>query len=225
MATLKELYEIRELFRKYEAPIPEKLAAEILEAEAPLLENINKIFAGIVPLELTYDELEGKVIVALEYNDGELNAIYSKCVEDACPCLETMTKLEIEPEPDEDEDEYIAEFGEFYSKTKGPSIKFFVKFGDGTIIKGKNGLDTFVKSLQHIGLEKASHWTGKKFKGFNLVDNKERTPYHITRKGTLIPWQKEVDGWFIYQQVSNETKMECLEAISEYLGIPLTIIR
>lgn len=46
MATLEELYKIREVFKSYDAPIPEKLAGEIFEAETPL--NRRSIMVALI---------------------------------------------------------------------------------------------------------------------------------------------------------------------------------
>ena len=53
--------------------------------------------------------------------------------------------------------------------------------------------------------------------GYNLVDKKKRP---------LVPgriWQHECDGWFIYSNISNQTKIDHLKQISKALHLHLKI--
>lgn len=223
MKTLKELYDLRQVFHEYDAPIPEKLATEIAEAEKPLLEQVNKYMADNVPQALPDEELQGKVIIALEYDNNELSAIYSAVSEEDCLCLGKMSKLTVEHEVAEEYVEVDEEDEEVITKIKkSPSIPFLVKFEDGKEIEGKNALDTMIEALKYMGLERASHYP-KMFKGFPFIGKIKRTTH--LRTGKVIQWQKHVDGWWIYSVISNETKIECLKGISELLGIPLTIVK
>lgn len=222
MKTLKELYDLRQVFHEYDAPIPEKLATEIAEAEKPLLEQVNKYMADNVPQALPDEELQGKVIIALEYDNNELSAIYSAVSEEDCLCLGKMSKLTVEHEIVEEYVEIDEEDEKVITKIKkSPSIPFLVKFEDGKEIAGKDALDTMIEALKYMGLERSSHYP-RTFKGFPFIGKRKRTT--VLKTGKAIKWQKHVDGWWIYSVISNETKIECLKGVSEFLGIPLTIV-
>lgn len=53
--------------------------------------------------------------------------------------------------------------------------------------------------------------------GFNLVGKEKRPP----KAGSI--WQHECDGWYIYSNMSNATKIEYLKTISDYYKLGLII--
>ncbi len=215
MTRLEELYSKRDVFLDYEVAVPDKLVNEIAEAESVLLENLNDYMSDKVPTTIPESELRGNIIVALEYNDFNLSAIYSSCAAD-CIALSDMTKLPIEIALEEEDDEEIK------SISKSASIPFIVKFDDGKIIKGPEAILTMIEALKYMGLERASLFDKKTFKGFKLVDRRRR-PDRISKDGKKFKWQKKVDDWYIYSQISNGTKVECLNEIAKMLGITISI--
>lgn len=96
--------------------------------------------------------------------------------------------------------------------TRSEAIDFKVKFADGFVCDG-NGKDTFINALRHMGLSRVATFTGRTFAGFPLVGRKKR----ITEKRTK--WQEEVDGWWIYINMSNPTKVDIIRKVAKFLGI------
>lgn len=68
-----------------------------------------------------------------------------------------------------------------------------------------------------MGLERVSHFSTERFKGFPLVGRQQR----ITPDGHR--WQKFVDGWWIYINMNNERKVRCLKGVASMLKIPIII--
>lgn len=102
------------------------------------------------------------------------------------------------------------------SITRSPSIGFTVAFPDGTFVKRKNAKETFIAALKVIGLARASSFRGKTFMGFPLVSRTHR-------KGPEWKCQEYVEGWYVYVNMSNETKMDVLRQISDELRLGLVI--
>lgn len=100
--------------------------------------------------------------------------------------------------------------------TRSPSIGFSVAFPNGTFVKRKNAKETFIATLKVIGLARASSFRGRMFKGFPLVSRTHR-------KGSEWKCQEYVEGWYVYINMSNETKMEVLRQISDELRLDLVI--
>jgi hypothetical protein len=100
---------------------------------------------------------------------------------------------------------------------RGESVGFTVKFADGTIITNKNAKQTFIEALQHMSLLRVSNFTGRTFAGFPLVGKRQR----VTEDG--YKWQDLVDGWWIYINMSNETKMSMLQQVANFLNIKIAI--
>jgi len=84
----------------------------------------------------------------------------------------------------------------------------------GNRIMRRNAIDTFVATLQYIGLERVATFKDRLFSGYPLVGKEER--------GGDYKWQKEVDGWYVYTYMSNDTKIELLKALSDSFSLGLT---
>ena len=92
-----------------------------------------------------------------------------------------------------------------------------VTFPDGTIIWHRRAIDTFINTLRKIGLERV-HKVGIYHGGrYNLVSKEKRPPKQNAT------WQHECDGWYIYSNISNSTKVEDLKLISDYYRLGLKI--
>ena len=102
--------------------------------------------------------------------------------------------------------------------TKDPSIPFAVEFPDGVKIAEKNAVETFIKSLQKIGLSKVQQHAGIIIQGYNLVSDVKRPP-----EGKTKTWQHYVDTKYIYTKLSNPLKKQYLYEIAEKLGISIKI--
>lgn len=210
MCNLSELYAKRQVFLDYGAPIPESLASEIKDAEGSIFVAVNNTLANIAPAELNVDEMNGNVVVALEYIDGKLSRIGS-----ASTSKDVFSALDMKVLSIKDEDEEFDDEGTEITRSK--SIPFSVTFPGGKVFRYNKAQWTLIDSLKHMGLERASHFTGEMFKGFPLVGKRQR----ITPDGQK--WQKEIDGWWIYINMSNSRKIRCIEGVAKMLNIPITI--
>ena len=80
----------------------------------------------------------------------------------------------------------------------------------------KAAINTFVDALRKVGLDLIPK-VGIEHGGYNLV-SKDKRP--------LVPgrvWQHEVDGWYIYSNISNETKAEDLIKISKFYKLGMKV--
>ena len=124
------------------------------------------------------------------------------------PRSSTPVKSQVEPpqiEPHEPSKQVT-------NKTKG----LRVTFPDGTVIWHRQAIDTFIDTLRKIGLSRIPQ-VGISHKGYNLVGKKKRP----TEPGRI--WQHECDGWLIYSNISNQTKIDHLKQISKVLHLHLKI--
>ena len=99
---------------------------------------------------------------------------------------------------------------------RSESVGFTVKFPDGTVVQRKNAKETMIATLKVIGLHKAAAFHGRLFKGFPLVGRNRRTDVDFR-------CQELVDGWYIYINMSNDTKIEMLRQISDEMRLGLVI--
>ena len=67
-----------------------------------------------------------------------------------------------------------------------------------------------------MGLERASRYPVT-FKGYPLVGKRQRSVDDPNK------WQRDVDGWWVYINISNEKKIEHLKGVAKMLNIPMEI--
>ena len=171
------------------------------------------IFKVCVP---QYQNLENALKQQLDelVNEGILDALPHDCYSMKLTGIEVKSKIPapippstLTPAPTKSKGGY----------TKDPSIPFAVKFSDGDIIAEKTAVETFIKSLQKIGLSNIQQHAGIIIKGYNLVSDVERP-----RTGKN-KWQDYVDSKYIYTKLSNPLKKQYLYEIAEKLGISIKI--
>lgn len=219
MNKLQELYQERDTFTKYGSDVPEALAAQIEEAEKEALQmELLPIIEASAPAALPPCGIEGKVLIAMEYDNRSLARIGITSHVDKISDFDVVKV--ISPAAEEPDEEYVPEPDEAGCKPeqrRTASIGFSVHFADGKVISEKSAKDTMIGALRYMGLERASHF-GDTFKGFPLVGTKRRvTPDRYN-------WQRYVDGWWIYTNLANERKIRCIKGVGKMLNIPLEIV-
>jgi hypothetical protein len=91
-----------------------------------------------------------------------------------------------------------------------------VGFPDGTVVWQQAAIDTFISALRKIGLERIPP-VGIMHAGYNLVSKEARKP-----EPNRI-WQHACDGWYVYTNISNATKIQHLKRISDFYNLSLII--
>lgn len=165
-------------------------------------------FAASIPKRIAADFQEHKIVIALEYTNKSLTRIGLTDDDVMRDFVIVASGFDADKNGAHDE----AKEGKQSKWEKG----FAVRFADGKVIDCPNANQTMIEALRYMGLERVSQYIGRTFAGYRLVGKRERDPN--TRK-----WQRQSDGWWIYINMSNDIKRECLKGVSEQLNIPLTI--
>lgn len=230
MTKLEQLYAKREVFKEFGEPIPELLLKQIEEEENNNL--LNKILSNLgetLPNPIETFGISEDIRVCLQYHNGHIKRIGISRDDIICDCeyeisydTSTSTPKDYTTSPSE----IISSVSEPIetpnnktkkTKTRGESKPFCVKFEDGTEFCDPVATNTFIKSLQHIGLDKVSTYTGKTFIEYPLVGKEQR----ITQDGR--EWQKQVDGWWIYTIIPSSRKIDILQDVAATFGIKIEI--
>lgn len=215
MATLKELYTTLKSLRDMNLPVDDKLlkAADNLEEKIIKDEILPALSQNIEPL---LNEIQRELVLVVEYHPGEpISVALSRKAKisdftDAKPMTPVGTPVTSEKKPLPVEPHVPTKHIE--NPTKG----LRVTFPDGTVIWHKAAINTFVDALRKIGLDRIPQ-IGIEHGGYNLV-SKDKRP--------VVPgrvWQHEVDGWFIYSNISNDTKADDLKRISDFYKLGLIL--
>ena len=215
MATLKELYTTLKSLRDMNLPVDDKLlkAADNLEEKIIKEEILPSLSQNIEPL---LNEIQRDLVLVVEYHPGDpISVALSRKAKisdftDAKPMTPvgkpvTSEKRATPMEPHEPT-----------KHIENPTKGLRVTFPDGTVIWHKAAINTFVETLRRIGLDRIPE-VGIEHGGYNLV-SKDKRP---TVPGRV--WQHEADGWYIYSNISNETKADDLKRISDYYKLKLKI--
>lgn len=152
----------------------------------------------------------------VEYRPGQPVRIAVAHRAGVIDAMEGVTDI-AEPEPVKtDEDDPAVTNSKSGDITRGPSSPISVSFAStGQTICHPAAIDTMIDALRVIGFEAVSN-LGIVHSDYNLVGKVKRTdqPGH---------WQRLVDGWFIYVNISNDVKVRDLRLIAQRLGIDMTV--
>lgn len=230
MTKLEELYTKRQTFLEYGMEVPEKLANEIRGLENSVFFDTILMTYCTMPRKAE-TETSGSFTVMIEYHDDELvNVGVSKNfpVKDNADIFMPIDKAKeqlgendedidvVADDSSEDENENTEE--EIEKRKKSKSIGFTVRFADGKIIRRSTARSTMIEALRYMGLERASKYDGDSFRGYRLIGKNRRSEV----PGVI--WQKMVDGWWIYVNMSNNRAINCLKGVAKMLNIQMEII-
>lgn len=215
MATLKELYTTLKSLRDLNLPVDENLlkAADNLEEKIIKEEILPVLSENIEPL---LSEIQRDLVLVVEYHPGEpISVALSRKAKisdltDAKP-LTPMNKPVVSEVPAQKLPPH-----EPSKKIENPTKGMRVTFPDGTVIWHRSAINTLVETLRKIGLHRVSKMNIE-HGGYNLV-SKEKRPVVAGRV-----WQHECDGWYIYSNISNNTKINDLKRISDFYKLGLKI--
>lgn len=215
MATLKELYTTLKSLRDMNLPVDDKLlkAADNLEEKIIKEEILPALSQNIEPL---LNEIQRELVLVVEYHPGEpISVALSRKAKisdftDAKPMTPVGTPVTSEKKPIPVEPHVPTKHIE--NPTKG----LRVTFPDGMVIWHKAAINTFIDALRKVGLDRIPK-VGIVHGGYNLV-SKDKRP---TVPGRV--WQHEVDGWYVYSNISNDTKADDLKRISDFYNLGMKV--
>ncbi len=216
MTKLEKLYSIIENSRE----VGVKLSRDVLQQVEELEEGIIK--EEILPalgndIAPRLEPIKRDLVLVVEYHPGEpiSVALSRKTKISEIMGAKTLTPRSSTPVKSEEEPTEVKPHEptkHIENTTKGMRVTF----PDGIVIWRQAAIGTFIDVLQKIGFERV-HILDIKHGGYNLV-GKDKRP---TIPGRI--WQHECDGWYIYSNISNETKKEDLQRISDYYHLGLKI--
>ena len=222
MSKLSELYKAMETLRNMVPNAARNIESEVSQAEEELIRD------EILPIlehkiEPALREVQREVVLVVDYKPGEpIRVALSRKVridEMADAKLitphatgEKIGQPVVGKEPQKRDSSAHEPTKKITNTTKG----LRVTFSDGTVVCRTTAIDTFKAVLQRIGLERV-HPLRIMHNGYNLVSRK----MHPLESGRIF--QHELDGWYIYSNISNKDKKRDLQKISARLHLNLNI--
>lgn len=203
MSNLKDLYLQRDLIN---AKIEVAEKEERLKGLLPIIED-----TALKSLPRT--DIDGKIIVAMEYENNLLTRIAISSNADKINDFDIVEEV-VDDNDDNDDDDGVDDGNPGTKRNK--SIPFSVHFADGKVIDEPKAQRTMIEAFKYMGLERASKYEGN-VKGIPIIGRIERK-----REGNN-KLQKYVDGWWIYTCLNNLQKIEHIKNIGKMLNIPLEI--
>jgi hypothetical protein len=217
MTKLEKLYSIIENSREVGVKLPKGVLQQVEELEEGIIkeEILPALSSDIAP---RLNPIQRDLVLVVEYHPGEpiSVALSRKTKISEMTGAKVLTPRNSTPVKSEEEPEEVKPHEptkHIENVTKGMKVTF----PDGTVIWHRQAIDTFIETLRKIGLERIPAVGILHGKGYNLV-GKDKRP---TKPGSI--WQHECDGWYIYSNISNGTKVEDLKRISDYYHLRLKI--
>lgn len=220
MNKLETLYKSIKGLQDLGLPLNEETmkAADELEEQLIKTEILPAMSKDIEP---RLSQIQRELVLVVEYKPGEPISVALSRKTNITKMLNAKTLTETGSSPVRSEE--TAKPIEPHEPTKhieNTTKGLRVEFPDGTVIWRHAAINTFIETLRKIGLERVAR-VGIKHGGYDLV-SKEKRP--------VVPgriWQHESDGWYVYSNISNSTKVEDLKTLSRHfnLGLKITEIR
>lgn len=216
MTTLKELYTTLKSLRDLNLPINTELlkAADNLE-EKIIKEEILPVLSQNIEPQLS--EIKRELVLVVEYHPGEpLSVALSRKTKISeiidAKTLTPRSNIPVTSNVENTPKELHVPTKKIENPTKGMRVTF----PDGTVIWHNSAIDTFVATLSKIGLERVAG-LGIEHGGYNLVSREKRK----VEPGRV--WQHEINGWYVYSNISNKQKIADIMRISDYYHLSITI--
>ena len=217
MSKLEKLYSIIENSRDVGVKLPKGVLQQVEELEEGIIkeEILPALSTDIAP---RLEPIRRDLVLVVEYHPGEpiSVALSRKAKISEIMGAKTLTPRSSTPVKSWDEAEEVVPHEptkHIENTTKGMKVTF----PDGTVIWHRQAIDTFIDALRKIGLARISALNIMHGGGYNLVGKRKRP----TMPGRI--WQHECDGWYIYSNISNSTKVEDLKKISDHYHLRLII--
>ena len=210
MNKLEQLYQERATITKYGIGVPAALAAQIAEAEKEMLQReLLPIIEDSALKTLPPYGIDGKVLIAMEYDNCSLTRIAIASDMDKINDFDVVKVVSDDDDDDDDDDDAP-------TIHRSKSIGFSVFFADGKVIDERTAKKTMIEAFKYMGLERASKYEGN-VKGYRIIGREKR---EYNGNSNL---QKYVDGWWIYTCLNNNQKVEHIKNIAKMLSISLEI--
>lgn len=216
MTKLEKLYSIIENSRDVGVKLTKDVLQQVEELEEGIIkgEILPALSRDIAP---RLEPIKRELVLVVEYHPGEPISVALSRKAKISEIIDAKTLTPRSSTPVKSEEEPVArEAHEPTKQVTNPAKGLRVTFPDGTVVWHRAAIDTFINTLRKIGLERIPQ-VGIIHSGYNLV-SKEKRP---TSPGNI--WQHEADGWYIYSNISNTTKVKDLRCISEHLNLKLEV--
>ena len=216
MNKLETLYKSIKGLQDLGLPLNEETlkAADELEEQLIKSEILPTISKDIEP---RLSQIQRELVLVVEYKPGEPVSVALSRKTNITKMLNAKTLTQIGSTPvKSSETVKPSEPHEPTKHVENTTKGLRVTFPDGTVIWHRAAINTFIETLRRIGLERIPS-VNIVHGGYNLV-SKDKRP---VKPGRV--WQHESDGWFIYSNISNNTKVEDLTLISKHFKLGLNI--
>ena len=217
MTKLEKLYNFIESSKEVGVKLPKEVLQQVEDLEEKIIKDeiLPALSNDIAP---RLEPIKRDLVLVVEYHPGEpiSVALSRKAKISEIMGAKTLTPRSSTPVKSEEEPEEVLPH-EPTKQIKNPTKGMKVTFPDGTVIWHRQAIDTFIESLRKIGLERVSKLNILHGNGYNLV-SKDKRP---TVAGHI--WQHECDGWYIYSNIGNKTKIADLKLISDHYHLGLKI--
>jgi hypothetical protein len=206
MSKLSKLYEAQQTLKENGLSFSEDQEAQLRALEEEIIKN------DILPvlteqIEPALKQVQRELVLVVEYIPGEDLKVHLSRKRNITEMLTDAVEISPKRTVNRTATDIV----------RAHSIGFTVRFKDGYVASSTKAKDTLIAALKHMSLARVSTFTDRTFSGFPLVGKKLR----VTED--KLKWQEFVDGWWVYINMNNDTKMNVLRQVADHLHVELTI--
>lgn len=213
LETLKEDYSLRASLKRKHLKVQDELEDEIDDLEQSLITS--KIIPELEQYAKTlFEDLECEVyLVVKKDTSGNIEI----CDDSGCVMTQPIQNVPSQQVPSTTvqtttSSSTILITSQNIQDVKGRDIRITV---NGKVFQENNAIQTFIEALKFIGLKEVAK-VGIICAGYNLVDSRQRLDGGKR-------WQQQEGNKWVYVYFSNETKVNYLMQIADYLNLSIKI--
>lgn len=215
MTKLEKLYSIIENSKDVGVKLPKDVIKQVEELEEGIIKNeiLPALSEDIAP---RLNPIKRNLVLVVEYHPGEPITVALSRKAKISDFVDAKQITPVHSQPVSGgavlpKEEHVPS-----KHIENPTKGLRVTFPDGTVVWHNSAIGTFIETLRIIGFERISQLSII-HAGYNLVGKQKRP----TEPGKV--WQHEADGYYIYSNIGNATKIEDLKKIAKAFHINLKI--
>ncbi len=213
MSRLSDLYKAMETLRKEGLPVDENLEKKANELEEEIIKK--EILPVLTKtIEPALQPVKRELVLVVDYVPGQPLSVHLSRKRNFTAEIPDAKEIVLDPEVEHSNRDTHQE-----KIKRGPATDFSVTFPDGSVIAEKKAVDTFVKVVKRIGIDKVRKVVeaeGLVFCKVPVISNRRDKKYGRSQYDLG-------GGWLLITHSNNKMKKKFLDRVSAALKLGLVV--
>ncbi len=213
MSRLSDLYKAMETLRKEGLPVDENLEKKANELEEDIIKK--EILPVLTKtIEPALQPVKRELVLVVDYVPGQPLSVHLSRKRNFTAEIPDAKEIVLDPEVEHSNRDTHQE-----KIKRGPATDFSVTFPDGSVIAENKAVDTLVKAVKRIGVDKVRQVVeseGLVFCKVPVISNRRDKKYGRSQHDLG-------GGWLLITHSNNKMKKKFLDRVSEVLRLGLVV--